>query len=63
MLNNCVGKDNRAFVIAYLLSTSVLLFCIVLSALFHWTQVIPEAEKSASMRAQETPEEEQRYRY
>lgn len=40
MLNNCVGKDNRGFVIAYLLSTSLLLFWIVLSALFHFTHVL-----------------------
>jgi predicted amidophosphoribosyltransferase len=39
-LNNCIGKENRAFVIAYLLSTSVLLSCIILSALLHFTNVI-----------------------
>ena len=45
-LNNCVGKDNRAFVIAYLICTSILLTCIVLSALFHYTKVIGYEDSS-----------------
>ena len=45
MLNNCVGKDNRGFVIAYLFTTSLLLFWIVLSALFHFTDVLKDKNK------------------
>ena len=37
MLNNCVGKDNRQFVIAYLASTSILMFSIILSAILLFT--------------------------
>ena len=33
MLNNCVGKDNRVFVITYLTSTSILLTSIIISAI------------------------------
>ena len=50
MLNNCVGKDNRGFVIAYLLSTSILLFWIVLSALFHFTNVLPDQNKDENFK-------------
>jgi hypothetical protein len=39
-LNNCVGKENRPFVLANQVCTSVLLLTIVLSALFHYTHVI-----------------------
>ena len=39
MLNNCVGKANRKFVITYLSTTSILLASIVASAIAHWTDV------------------------
>jgi len=38
MLNNCVGKANRKFVITYLSTTSILLTSIVASAIAHWAE-------------------------
>ena len=43
-LNNCIGKDNRGFMIVYLICTTILLSCIVLSALFHFTHVIDDED-------------------
>ena len=49
LLNNCVGKGNRGFVIAYLFSTSMLLSTIVFSAIFHMTNVINPKEEKEDM--------------
>jgi hypothetical protein len=40
MLNNCIGKNNRCPVIAYLAATSALMGLIILSTIFHYADVL-----------------------
>ena len=46
MLNNCVGRQNRPAVIAYLVTNSGLLVMMALSTMFNIIRVVPARDSS-----------------